>query len=173
MGLENHLADSVDTTFTIGQDEYVRAIRRHYRSNLSVTRDIAGGLGAISGGLYLLLATEQSSIGWLLLTLGTILVGIVVYALLILPSMLYRTQPKLRTEYRLHFDDDGILFETAGIRSQLDWQLYHSWLCDEEFYILYHGKRDLTVIPRRSMTADGCKQLASLLERNIGPRLAN
>ena len=166
------MAESVDSTFTIEQDEYVRAIRRHYRSNLSVTRNIVGELVAISGGLYLLLATDQSSIGWLLIVPGAILLGIVVYALLILPSMLYRTQPKLRSEYRLHFDDKGILFETADIRAQLNWQLYHSWLCDEEFYILYHGKRDLTVIPRRSMTEDGSNQFATLLGRNIGPGLA-
>jgi len=150
----------------------MRAIRRHYRSKLSVTRDIIGGLVAISAGLYLLLSTEQSSIGWLLIVLGAILLGIVVCALFILPSMLYCTQPKLRSEYRLHFDDKGIRFETADIRAQLNWKLYHSWLCDGEFYILYHGKRDLTVIPRRSMTEDGCNQFVALLERNIGPRLA-
>jgi hypothetical protein len=165
------LADSVDATFTIQRDEYVRAIRRHYRSQLKVTRDIVGGLIAMSVGFYLLQKTEQSAIAWLLILSGAILLTMVAYALLILPVMLYRTQPKLQSEYRLHFDDNGIGFDTTDIRAQLNWKMYHSWLSDEEFFILYHGTRQLSVIPKRSMTEDGCKQLTTLLKRNIGTGL--
>jgi hypothetical protein len=108
--------------------------------------------------------------GWSLAIPGALLMGLVGYALILLPSMLYRSQPKLKSEYRLHFDDTGIGFKTNDIDARLKWQMYHSWICDEEFYILYHGTRDLSVIPRRSLTDEGSNQFAAILERNIGPR---
>ncbi len=153
----------------IGRAEYIRAIRRHYHSQLRVTRDIAGGLIAITGGLYLLLASEQAAMAWILITAGTTLLALVGYALFLLPSMLYRSQPKLQSEYRLHFADNGIGFQTTDIDAQLQWTMYHSWLCDDEFYILYHGTRDLSVIPRRSLTDEENERFTALLQRNIGP----
>ena len=163
------MENSVDATFIIGRDEYIRAIRRHYRSQLSLTRDVIGGLVALCAGLYLLLATQQFALSLFLIIPGALLLGLVVYALTLLPSMLYRSQPKLKSEYRLHFDDSGIGFRTNDIHAHLKWQMYHSWLHDDEFYILYHGTRDLSVIPRRSLTEEGNEQFAAMLERNLGP----
>lgn len=164
-----NLEESVVVAFTIGHDEYIRAMRRHYRSRLHVTRDIAGGTIAICGGLYLLFETQQTVLAWLLIIPGIMLLGIVAFAILLLPAMLYRSQPKLQSEYRLHFNDTGINFQTNEIEAQLKWQNYHSWICDDEFYILYHGKRDLSVIPRRSITGAGAGQFETLLTRHIGP----
>lgn len=162
------MVDSIQATFTITQGEYTRAIREHYRSKVSLKRDILGGLLTVSIGLYFLLTTDESLAAWLLIVPGLSLLGIVALVLWILPTLLYRTQPKLRNEYRLHFDNSGIHFETTNIKAQLDWNCYHSWHGDKEFFVLYHGKRDLTVIPRRSMTADGADHFAALLERKIG-----
>ena len=80
-----------------------------------------------------------------------------------------RSQPKLKDEYSLTFADDGIGFKTSSIDSTLQWSLYQSWLSDDDFYIMYHGKRDLSVIPRRTLSDKDDERLRQMLTEKIGP----
>ena len=144
-------------------------MRRHYKFALQWKRDVVGGLLAIAGGLYLGLTTNTGGLAWFLVGAGSILLAMVAFVMLLLPGMIYASQPKLKNEYTLSFNDDGIRFKTNGIDATLQWSLYHAWLSDERFYIMYHGKRDLTVIPRRALTdADADDTLRHLLTAHIG-----
>jgi hypothetical protein len=164
-----NVSTSVSTTFTYSRDEYLLAMRRHYYSALRVRRDIVGGLLGIVGGLYLAMATSVGWIAWCLVAAGSILLAMIAYAMLLLPAMIYASQPKLKNEYSLCFSDDGIRFKTEGIDSTLQWSLYRRWRCDDQFYIMYHGKRDLSVIPRRALTCDEAdSRLRQLLIEHIG-----
>lgn len=165
----NSLAESIDVTFTITRDEYIRAMRRLYRKRLRIGRDIVGGLIAVCVGLYLLKSTQQFVLAWLLIIAGAFLLVLVGYAILLLPSIIYRSQPKLKSEYQIQFRDDGIGFKTSEIDAQLQWTMYHSWLRDDEFYMLYHGTRDVSVIPRRAILHGADERLGVLLQRTIGP----
>lgn len=158
----------VSVTFTYSRDEYVLAMRRHYRSALRVKRDVVGGLLGVACGLYLALAANVGWIAWVLVGAGFTLLAIVAYAVLLLPRMIYASQPKLKNEYTLSFAEDGIGFKTDGIDACLQWSLYHTWLSDARFYIMYHGHRDLTVIPRRALTDDADNTLRQLLTEHIG-----
>ncbi len=170
MRLGAALSDPVVTTFTFTREEYVKAMKRHYKTALKVRRDVIAGVVAIVIGLYLAFTYGTAWFTWLLLVLGAILLSLVAYALFLLPRMIYNSQPKLKNEYRLSFADDGIGFETEGIDSTLQWSLYQSWLRDNEFYIMYHGKRDLSVIPRRALISDDAdRRLREMFENHIGP----
>lgn len=158
----------VRTTFTYTRDEYVLAMKRHYRSNLKVGRDVIGGLVAIMGGAYMVATTDSGWFGWLLLVAGTSLLAMVGYAIFLLPIMIYNSQPKLKDEYALIFSENDIGFKTNKIDAVLQWSFYHSWLSDDDFYILYHGKRDLSVIPRRVLSGGDDEGLRGLLSRKIG-----
>jgi hypothetical protein len=167
------MGTSIEAVFKYRPDEYVRAMRRHFKTKLSVGRDIVVGVFAIAAGLYVYQSTRNTILTFGLVAVGAVLLAMVGYAVLILPSLVYRSQPKLKSEYTLTFSDDAIRFKTDEIDSVLKWSLYHSWLRDDEFYILYHGKRDLSVVPRRVLASpetDG--QLASLLTSKIGPALS-
>lgn len=163
------LTTPVTTTFTYTRDEYVLAMKRHYQSSLKVGRDVVGALLAISGGTYLLASTDFGWLAWLLLVAGAGLLAVVGYALFLLPRMIYRSQPKLRDQYSLTLSDDGIAFKTDSIDATLQWSFYHSWLSDDDFYFMYHGKRDVSVIPRRSLADGDDARLCELLTKNIGP----
>ena len=52
-------------------------------------------------------------------------------------------------EYSLTFSPEGIHFRTAHIDSQLQWSVYSRALVDAHSYLLYHGARQWSVIPRR------------------------
>jgi hypothetical protein len=159
----------VSTTFTYSREEYMLAMRRHYYSTLHPKYDFVGGLLAIVGGLYMALAMDIGWIAWCLVAAGCALLGMIAYAMLLLPAIIYASQPKLKNEYTLSFADDGIRFRTKGIDATLQWSLYHRWLSDDRFYIMYHGKRDLSVIPRRALAHDDSdNRLRQLLTEHLG-----
>jgi hypothetical protein len=132
-------------------------------------RDSIASVLAICGGLYLYLFTTSRILPWFLIVPGLILGLLVAYAFFLLPSLIFQSQPKLKSEYHLQFGDEAILFKTDTINSTLQWSNYHSWLRDNEFYILYHGTKDITIIPRRAIDPDANQQLAALLNKKLGP----
>ena len=166
------MPNPVEATFTISRDEYVRAMRRYYKTKLQLKRDLVGSVVAILVGIYLLWSTSMTGLAWLLVIAGAISLILVIYAVALLPHLIYRYQPKLQSEYRLRFRDDAIGFHTDQIDSELKWSIYHSWLRDDEFFILYHGKRDVSVIPRRALVDGADERLTELLSQKIGPAIA-
>ena len=165
-------ADFVVAVFAISRDEHVRAMPRHYKSKLQVKCDVIGGLLAVIAGLFLIRTMEVDVIAWLLIGAGGLLLATVGCSIFLVPHLIYRSQPKLKSEYRLEFDEDGIRFRTDDIDSRLKWSIYTSWLRDEEFYVLYHGARNLSVIPRRSLHGETDEVLARLLRGAVGPSIA-
>ncbi|MCA9198564.1 MAG: YcxB family protein, partial [Planctomycetales bacterium] len=136
------MTSPVSITFTYTRDEYILAMKRHYCATLKVGRDVIGGLLAMTTGIYLLFYSSDSWAGWALTIIGAVMLLMVIYALFVLPGMIYYSQPKLKDEYSLVFSDEGIDFKTNSIESQLHWSIYQSWLYDDDFFILYYGKRD-------------------------------
>ncbi len=127
------------------------------------------GFLALAAGVYLLMSSSGGWTAWALTITGVALLLMVAYSLFLLPGMIYRSQPKLKDEYSLTFADDSIWFKTNSIDSTLQWSLYQSWLSDEDFYIMYHSKRDLSVIPRRTLSDDDDERLRRMLTEKIGP----
>jgi YcxB-like protein len=167
------LSEPIVAIFTYSRNEYILAMKRHYKTTLRVRLDVMAGIAGIVGGSILALTTG-SRFAWLMATAGALLLAMVAYAIFVLPIIIYKSQPKLKNEYRLFFSDDGIEFKTAGIDAKLEWSLYTSWLSDNDFYILYHGKRDLSVIPRRSLSSNNADQrLREMLTRKIGPAISS
>lgn len=168
-GSELNVSTPVAATFTYSRDEYMLAMRRHYYSDLHVRRDVVASLLGIFSGLYLALATNVGWIAWCLVAAGCILLAILGYAILLLPAIIYASQPKPKNQYMLSFADEGICFKTEGIDSTLQWSLYQRWLSDDCFYVMYYGKRNLTVIPRRALRHDDAdSRLRQLLTEHIG-----
>jgi hypothetical protein len=100
---------------------------------------------------------------------GAMFLFIVGYTLFILPLLMYHWEPKLKQQYRLIFSEAGIVFQRAGIDASLEWSIYREWWADCDFYALYHGKRELAVIPRRASSDDSVDQgFRELLGRKIG-----
>ncbi len=163
------MTESVEANFTITRDEYVRAMRRYYKNKLQWKRDLVGGIVALGAGIYCLqTSTLLPALAWLLVLAGCFMLTLLMYAIFLLPHMIYRSQPKLKSEYRLRFRDEGIGFQTDDIDAQLKWTIYHSWMRNAEFYLLYQGKRDVSVIPRRAIKDDADKNLGELLRKHIG-----
>ncbi len=131
------------------------------------------GLASLAAGVAILsLKILDYRLGWLLVLTGGVLAILLTYLFFVQPWLLYQHQPKLKSEYRMRFEDDGILFRTDDIDAELKWTLYHSWQRDDEFYLLHHGKRDQSVIPRRALLGDADHRLAQMLRKQIGPPIS-
>ncbi len=144
-------------------------MRLYYKTKLQWKRDFVGGIVALGAGIYFLQSsTLLPAMAWLFVLAGCFLLALLLYAIFLLPHMIYRSQPKLKSEYRLRFRNEGIGFQTDDIDAQLKWTMYHSWMRDAEFYLLYHGKRDVSVIPRRALKDDADKNLGELLRKHLG-----
>ncbi|MCU0712156.1 MAG: YcxB family protein [Pirellula sp.] len=160
------MSDFNIATFLIPRDEYICAIRRHYRIRLKLAYNTIGALIAIAFGVYLL-AFSNPALGSNFILLGATILGLVVYVLHFLPSKHYRRQSILQREYRTVFNDNGRASDTTEIGPQLKWPICHSWLSDEEYYILFHGAGDLFLIPKGSMSEDDRERFELLLGQHI------
>ena len=162
--------DSVDMSFTYQPGEYARALRRVQARKLRVVWDVlaAGVALAVGAALW---ATVGFTL-WVGLLLGSsvFLLSMLGLGVLVMPTLMERMQPKLREPYRLSFSETGICFRTTGIDSQLSWSLYTSWWDDPDYLYLFHGKRDVTVLPRRALAgAEDDAALRALAMRHVGP----
>lgn len=139
----------INLSFRYAESDHVRALRAHYASRLRLRLDavviaVVAGLGA-----YL---WQSPSLHWLGVTCVVVSAGfalMLVAAFTIVPPLAFRREPKFRDKYSLTFSSEGIHFRTDHIDSQLQWSLYSRVLIDAHSYLLYHGARQFTVIPRR------------------------
>lgn len=162
--------DAIEAQFTITQDEYVRAMRRHNKTRIQPIRDIIAGVIAVLAGAYVLLSSGAKLWGYILIVPGVILLSMIAYIKFIIPAKIYQAaRRKLSSEYWIQFRDDGMRFRYTDIDSSLKWSLFSSWLRDNEFYILYHDGIGCSVIPRRAFNDGDDERLSKLLTSVLGP----
>ena len=140
--------ETVSLSFRYTEQDHVRAVRAHYASRLRLPLDIAVAVGVAVIGIYELRSGSRIFGITLLCTSGGFAL-ILVVAFAIIPTVWFRTQPKLRDEYALRFSPEGIHFQTAHINSDLQWPMYTKALVDSYSFILYYGTQQFTVIPKR------------------------
>jgi hypothetical protein len=150
--------------------EYVRAVRAHQLQNLRLVLDsIVSAMLLVAGAATLLFGAERYL--WLGVTfcgIGLALPAIIAVALLVVPRIALAGNAKLREPYRLTFSDQGIRFETTSIESNLAWSLYTRVTEVRDFYLLYWGRREFTVIPKRAFaTAAEMQAFDALLVAHV------
>ena len=115
----------IQATYTISRAEYLQAMRRHYRRTSKYVQDI--GPMMITSGVIMLESEKGRVLGWIQISLGLLLLLMLIYAVWLMPVLMYRNQPKLQSEYHLTFDKSVIRLQTDQIQSQLQWSFYQLW----------------------------------------------
>jgi len=163
----------VEVSFRYQPGEYARALRRVQARKLRVVFDVlAAGLVLVIGAYFWATAGFSVWVG-LFFGSGALLLAVLGFGILALPTLMERTQPKLREPYQLSFSEAGIHFRTTSIDSRLSWSLYSSWRDDPDYLYLFHGKRDVTVLPCRALaSAEDHAALRQLVARHVGPAAA-
>jgi hypothetical protein len=161
---------AVTLAFRYLPGEYVRAVRAHQMQTMRLVLDsIVSAMLLVAGAATLLFGTERYF--WLGVTFcgfGFALLAIIAAALLVVPRIALARSEKLREPYRLTFSDQGIRFETTSIESNLAWSLYARVIEVHDFYLLYWGRREFTVIPKRAFeTAADMQAFDALLVAHV------
>lgn len=141
----------------------MRAYRLHYASVLRLRLDIVATLILVVFGAYLWSLPAWRWFGIACLAVSAVFCILLIAAFTIIPSLIFRREPKFRDEYALTFSPEGIHFRTEHINSHLQWRLYSQALVDGHSYVLYSGPRSFTVIPKRVFNGAEQQQLFEAL----------
>jgi hypothetical protein len=148
------MSESVELRFRYTEAEYVSAIRAYMlaKSRVAIFVGIASLLTLL--GIYFLFTQPDSGIHIFFMLTGIVMFALVATSFGILPHRRFRANPQFRSEYHLHFAEDGILFQTDHIDSRLEWDLYKEAIETKACYLLCYGEGALTVIPKRTFNSD-------------------
>jgi hypothetical protein len=159
---------TVSLSFRYLERDYVRALRAHYASRLRLPLDIAVVVVLTGIGAYLWRSADLHWLGLACVVLAGAFAAMLIAAFTVIPSFVFRREPKFRDEYALTFSQDGIHFRTAHIDSQLQWSMYSRALVDAHSYVLYYGARQFTVIPKRVLqTSEDQETFEQLLTEHV------
>jgi len=159
---------AINLSFRYQERDYVRAMRAHYSSRLRLRLDVIVIVGLVLVGTYLWRSPGTHWLGVASVSFSAAFALILVAAFVLVPPLAFRREPKFRDEYSLSFSAEGIHFHTASIDSQLQWNLYTRALVDANSYVLYHGPRSFTVIPKRAFqSAEQQAAFEKILIQNV------
>ena len=160
--------ETINLSFRYLESDYVRALRAHYVSKLRLPLDIAAVIVLPLVGVYLWRSPDLRWLGVTCLATSAIFVLILIASFTVIPSLIFRSQPKFQDDYSLTFSPEGIHFRTAHIDSQLQWSMYSRALVNAHSFLLYYGSRQFTVIPKRVFQSAEQQQIfEQLLTRHI------
>lgn len=154
---------NITLSFRYLECDYTRALRAHYASRLRLRLDIVVVVALAGIGVYLWLSPATHWIGVVSVLIAGGFLLLLIAAFTIIPSLVFRREPKFRDEYSLTFSAEGIHFRTVHIDSQLKWSIYSRALVDPHSYILYYGSTQFTVIPKRVFQSPEQQQAFELL----------
>ena len=159
---------AVELSFRYLQSDYVKALRAHYASRLRLRVDVVVTLVLVGIGACLWRRPSLHWLGVACVTMAVVFVLLLIAAFTVIPALAFRREPKFRDEYSLTFSEEGVHFRTTHIDSQLQWSLYSRALVDAYSYLLYHGARQFTVIPKRVFeSAEQQQAFEQLLTRHV------
>jgi hypothetical protein len=158
---------ALELAFRYLPGEYLRGIRAHQFPRHRVLTDLSMSALVFGVGLATLMGSQEFWLGAMLIVLSLVVPAMYLASLLVTPLML-RDNAKLEQEHLLTLSDAGIHFRTDSIDSRIAWSLYKRARRTARFYLLYYGRNQYTVIPRR-VFADGgeMKAFEELLSRQL------
>ena len=140
---------TINLSFRYSESDYIRALRAHHASQLRLRLDIAVTFILAGIGIYLLCTSGLHWFSLVCVIIAAVFALMLIVAFTIIPSLVFRQEPKFRDDYSLTFSSEGIHFQTSHIDSQLQWSMYSRALIDSHSYLLYYGTRQFSVIPKR------------------------
>ena len=162
---------TVHLSFRYQQSDFARAMRAHFADVFRLKLDITIMVGMASLGAFFWRLPEWHWLGMVCIGVSVVFAVIFFVAFALIPQMVFRRDRKFLQDYSLTFSPEGIHFQTAHIDSQLQWSMYSRGLVDAHSYVLYHGARSFTIIPKRVFQSAGEQEtFEELLAQNV-PRI--
>ena len=141
---------SININFKYTEKEYANAVKLYYMKSSRIVFDFIIAVTLIIIGSLLQFNNPKSVINIFIVVAGVLFLLILIYAIYINPKRIFRSEPKFKYEYFLSFSNDGVIFKTEHINSNLQWNHYVKFSESKEFYYLVYGRFMFTIIPKRA-----------------------
>jgi hypothetical protein len=164
------LADDIHFAFRYQPGEYLSGIRANQFPRYRLLTDLGISLMILIVGMATLAWSQDFWLGVIFIALSLPLPALYLLSFLITPVMMGESL-KREQEYQLTLSDAGIHFQTESIDSRIAWSLYRRATRTARFYLLYYGRNQFTVIPRRVFKDDGEAQAFEELLRRQLPKV--
>jgi hypothetical protein len=163
------MSQPVSLAFKYTPAEHASAVRLYYARKYGTARSVAVAIVLMGLGAFLGIA-GQGHIWWIIAGGGALLLCLIATATIIRPAIDFRREPGLHGEYRFEFSEDGIGFRTAHIDSKLEWNVYREVVENRQLFLLFHGRRAFSIIPKRAFASpEEESAFRDLLIRKITP----
>ncbi len=140
--------DQVKLRFYYSEKDVVGGYRLHFKKTLRLPLTLLISVLSLALGIFYLSLDQALRVGYLLIIMPTVLLGIVGFVLFLFPRFLYRRDSRYNELYTIFFNEDGITFYKEGGESNFDWPVYSRACEDKNRYILYFGRNSFTIIPK-------------------------
>lgn len=138
--------------FYYAKHDVIQGYRLHFRNTLNLPLTFIVSCVSIALGIFYISYGSGTDVGYLLIVLPLLLLGILMFVLVIFPRILYRRDTKYGKEYTIDFSDNGVTFIRDSDNSPFNWAVYTRAVENRFAYILYFGRNDFTIIPKRLFT---------------------
>jgi hypothetical protein len=156
-------------TFQYTEDEYVKSCWLHTKGKLNPKLDATIALACVVFGIWSIVEGNKFT-GWALLGLVIFLVGIVAISRYVVPKYIYRKSIVGKSVYNFEFSEQGIHYTTETIDSQFEWPMFTKVLKGPDQFLLYHGKNQFIIIPKRAFrSTEDLNSFDLLLTKVVSP----
>ncbi len=141
----------MEITFTYSKKEWIEARRNYLLLSKTITKlQIVITLLFTLSLLLLSYYLKDDILYRILFFIDILSVGILSFLYILQPILLFSVTLKYQSPYRMKFTEDKINFETLGISSVLNWNIYHGYLENKRYIFLLRDKHNYTMIPKRA-----------------------
>ena len=162
--------ERVELKFCYTWEEHVKAYRKYILKSKKSTQlnVVIVCVYFIFSLIYFFLSNfDTFSVMCLVVATLAVIVCLVIY--FYVPVRIFKQTKKFLEEYDLTFSDEGIIFKTNDINSELNWELYEKVLESREFYYMLYGTT-YTLLPKRVFKDSKSQELyRDLVTENLGP----
>jgi hypothetical protein len=142
--------ENVAVTFKYTEQDYISAYRLHYAKHLNLKVSIPAAILFILLSLTMLVIQAGFVWLWCILIGLSSLILISAYASLNrVPQSQFKSTPMVKETYTFTFSLENIVYHTESIKSSAKWDIFNNYLEDDNSIIMYYGKREMTIIPKR------------------------
>ncbi len=146
--------EKVEIVFKYTQYEYIKAYRQHlFMSKVASKINIILGSILVPFSLFNLFWSHFSLLSVILVTLVMVVAAIFFMLYFYIPKRHFKLTSKFQEEYKLLFSEEGIVFKTENINSNLKWDVYTEIWENKEFYFLVQNAHLYTILPKRAFAS--------------------
>jgi len=146
--------ENISLHFKYSKKQILKAYQFHYSTIFHPKRDITIAIFLLIIGVYFIQINGFNYILASLIVISILFLGLQLLSFYVIPHVIFISHSKYREECHLILKDEGILYKTKEIDSEIKWSFYNRILENDDFILLYYEKNSFTILPKAEFYSD-------------------